>query len=221
VDNFLIQNFAFFPSANFRQLKTKYQVYSCSSSLPPNPGLYKTSTFEQILDFMVKFWALGFEWWLKRTPSQQQESKSCKQRQCRLCVLQSLSQDSEGEATKMMWENCLRCNSRLDFSPYLKLRQLQGFPNWLPIVRADCNTDETAWRGYSSKSFDTEYSGTPNILHCLDEKGLATQHHLLISYYPENAHVSGKFPAGRWDGLLSIGAAQGNGNKDLDGSQDL
>lgn len=63
---FLSQKFVFSPSVNFRQLDMEQQVCSSVSSLAPNPelcpGPCETPTFEQILNFMLKFCKLGFEW---------------------------------------------------------------------------------------------------------------------------------------------------------------
>lgn len=216
VGGFWIQKFTFVPSANFRELEMEHRL--CSSKQRSVQAHVKTPKCEQIVDFMLRFCNFGLECLLKRIAKQQQESKNYKPKadtgQCQLGLPQPSSQDNEVGATTTKRKPSLpefgTCTATTAV-PTWNYHSPRAFLTPYSTYRLQHRRDR-ARRGYSPNPFDTEYSGAPNILHRLGEESSATQHHLPTSCYSGNAHVSGKFPAGRW-GAAFHGSSSDMGTK--------
>lgn len=201
-DNFLIQKFSFPPL----WLSGSWKMGLRFAGLAPKPQLCPSlwNNQQQSRHLMLKFCKLGFEWWRKWTAQPPQELEIAKKGNASSAFCR-LEQEQQGKQEKTGFAQILDLPGACS-SPHLQSPELQGFPGWVPVVPVEVR----ARRGCSSKPLDPEHWGA----HCWPCSaprwgGFAAQHHLPVSGYPENAHVSGdEFPAG-----------SGMGNKALDGGQ--
>lgn len=137
--------------------------------------------------------------------------------QSQLCLssLQLQTGGTQGGATRRTQENWLCSNSGAAPAPASNLHNPRAFLvrwfgiNWLlKRISTECPPPmevegQVRHGGAAAQTLRLSLLTLP-----LPDEGFAAQHHLPVSGYPENAHVSGKFPAGAWDGLLAMGKGE-------------